>query len=141
MRGAYWRRFVLRGPLHLDEAALLGRGDLAEAGAAVRAQRPLVPARDPEAEVPRPPLPPGVVESRLDERLRQSAARQVRPHPEPDPHLVSVRDEVEEADELAAVDDRTEVRPPRGVREQLDAPRVGRRVVPLVRELVAPLRD
>ncbi len=51
-------------------------------------------------------------------------------------------DEVEEADELAVVvDDRPQVRPPARVGEQLDAPRVGRRVVPLVWKLVPPLGD
>src|SRR5262249_53237041 len=77
-----------------------------------------------------------------DERLRQASARQVGPHAEPEPHLVSLGDEVEEADELAVVvDDRAQVRSSGGVREQLDASRVGRRVVPLVRKLVAPLGD
>ena len=38
-------------------------------------------------------------------------------------------------------DDRAQAVAARGVREQLDAPRVGRGVVPLVRELVPPLGD
>ena len=55
---------------------------------------------------------------------------------------MALGDEVEEADELATVVDHcAQVRPPRRVREQVDPPRVGRRVVPLVRELVPPLGD
>jgi hypothetical protein len=118
------------------------RPHLVEAGATVGPQRPLVPARDPETEGARLPLPARVGEPGLDERLGEAAPGQVGAHAEPEPHLVSLGDEVEEADELAAVvHDRPQVRAPGRVREQLDAPRVGRRVVPLVRELVPPPRD
>src|SRR5207253_1545182 len=80
-----------------------------------------------------------VLQPGCDERLREAAAGQVGTHAEAEPHLVPFGDEVEEADELAVVvDDRPQVRSPARVGEQLDAPWVGRRVVPLVRELVPP---
>src|SRR5438552_1399098 len=119
-----------------------GARDRAEPGAAVGAQRALVPPGDPQAEAQRLPACPCVVEPGLDERLREPLAGEVRTHAEADAHLVVLADEVEEADEVAVVaDDRAESVAPRRVREQLDASRVGRGVVPLVRELVPPRRD
>ena len=127
---------------HLDEARALVRPHLCEAGAAIGAECALVPARDPEPELPRPPFERRVVEPGLDERLRETAARQVRAHPEPEPHFVPLAHEVEEADELAVVADHgAQSLALRRMREQLDLPRIVRRVVPLVRELVLPARD
>src|SRR5581483_11071784 len=131
-----------RRPLHLDEPRPVVARDFAEAGAPVRAQRTLVPPGDPEAKALRPPLRTRVVEPRLDERLRETAAGQIGPHPEPEPHLVAFADEVEEPDELAVVADHgPQAVAPRGMREELDPPRIRRGVVPLVRKLVLPLAD
>src|SRR5262249_52454623 len=112
------------------------------ARAAVGAQRPLVPAGDPEPERPGAPLAARVLEPCLDERLGEAAPGQVGTHAEPEPHLVSLGDEVEEADELAVVvDHRAQMRSPGRIREELDPAWVGRGVVPLVRELVPPPGD
>src|SRR5262249_60793308 len=100
------------------DAALLPAPALVDPGAPVGPQRPLVPPRDPETERARPPLAARVVQPGGDERLREAAAGQVGTHPETEPHLVPLGDEVEEADELTAVvDDRPQVRPPGRIRE------------------------
>src|SRR4051812_37285774 len=85
--------------LHLDEARLRVAPDLAKAGAPVRAQRALVPARDPQAELLRAPLERRVVEAGLDERLREPLPCEVGTHAEAEAHLVVLAHEVEEADQ------------------------------------------
>src|SRR3954463_5285611 len=116
--------------------------DLFEAGAAIRPERALVPPRDPEPVALRRPFLGCVVEPGLDELRAEPAAGEVRPGSEAAADLVALAHEVEEADQLAlVVDDSTQAFAAGGIREELDAARVGGRVVPLVRELVAPLGD
>src|SRR4051794_35158801 len=130
--------------LHLDEAALLPfvLGDLAETRAPIRAECALVPGGDPQPERLRMPLLARVLEPGADERLCEPAAGQIGTDAEADPDLAALLDEVEEADEVALVAyHRAQAVAPRRVREELDPPGIGRGVVPLVRELVAPFRN
>ncbi len=93
-------------------------GDRSEAGAAVCAQRSLVPRCDPEPEPLRRPLGDRVAKPGLDELRAEPAPGEIGANAEPDAYLVALAHEVEEPDQLAVVrDDRAQTVPPRRIRE------------------------